>query len=133
MVSCEQIILNSKFQIMTNISSSFLSNPGLTCWVGPCHLMIDRQVQDIGTSTLLLLVYSIGLDFLKWMGKALNLIYLSMLFLDWNLRSLQNFLGKNINVPEVFQNHQFKRSKSAPTMTTKTCHFLLEGESQINK
>lgn len=118
---------------MKNISSSFLSNPGLTCWVGPCHLMIDRQRQNTVIGTLLLLVYSIGLGLSKWMGKALNLIYLSMLFLNWNSRSLQNFLGKNINVPEVFQKHQFKRSKSATAMTTKTCHFLLEGESQINK
>jgi len=67
------------------------------------------------------------------MGKALNLIYLSVLCLGWNSRSLQNFLEKNINVPEVFQKHQFKRSKSATTVTTKMCHFLLEGETQIKK
>lgn len=72
---------------------------------------------------------SFGLDLLTD-GQVLDLIYLSMLCLAWNSRSLQSFVDKNI-CPTVLQNLQLKRLQSATTITTtKMCHCLLKGEAQ---
>lgn len=74
---------------------------------------------------------SFGLDLLTD-GQVLDLIYLSMLCLAWNSRSLQSFVDKNI-CPTVLQNLQLKTSISNNNHNHKNVPLSIEGRSPVKR